>query len=230
MLDLLCIPLSLHRPDPSVTHSIFTSAAVDEFHSVDLDFIMFSSTIRRSTLSAIGRLQSTPTTTARVTFYSTYRILSSDSTAAATSTTANFASASSTSSYASQQTDSSFPQRRRRTKGLEWAIPPNPQLIALGDLAPLPGTMKKPKRVGRGPGSGLGKTAGKGHKGQGQRKGTRKRGFEGGSTPFWRRTPKLGMTNADRYWKMLTPLTVKKIQEFVKLVRIRQTKARPGQI
>lgn len=100
----------------------------------------------------------------------------------------------------------------------EWAEPAKPQLLSLGDLKPRAGTMKKAKRYGRGPGSGLGKTCGKGHKGQGQRKGLRKRGFEGGSTPFWRRMPKLGNTNAARYWKMLQPLTVSKVLEFVKMV------------
>lgn len=51
------------------------------------------------------------------------------------------------------------------------------------------------KRLGRGPGSGHGKTSGKGHKGQGQR-GTKPRiGFEGGQTPFYRLVPKHGFTN-----------------------------------
>ena len=53
------------------------------------------------------------------------------------------------------------------------------------------GARQKRKRVGRGPGSGYGKTAGKGHKGQGQRGTKKKVGFEGGQTPLHRRLPKL---------------------------------------
>lgn len=52
------------------------------------------------------------------------------------------------------------------------------------------------KRVGRGPGSGLGKTAGKGHKGQRARSGWSNFGFEGGQTPFYKRTRKFGFSNA----------------------------------
>jgi len=53
------------------------------------------------------------------------------------------------------------------------------------------------KRIGRGPGSGLGKTAGRGHKGWGQRSGARRRpGYEGGQMPIYRRVPKRGFTNA----------------------------------
>jgi len=52
------------------------------------------------------------------------------------------------------------------------------------------------KRVGRGPGSGLGKTSGRGHKGQKARTGGGvRRGFEGGQTPLYRRLPKRGFTN-----------------------------------
>jgi large subunit ribosomal protein L15 len=53
------------------------------------------------------------------------------------------------------------------------------------------------KRIARGPGSGLGKTAGRGHKGWGQRSGARRRpGYEGGQMPIYRRVPKRGFTNA----------------------------------
>lgn len=79
-------------------------------------------------------------------------------------------------------------------------------------------------RYGRGRASGLGKTCGRGIKGQGQRKGLRKRGFEGGSTPFWRRMPKIGTNTHSRYYKMLTPLTVDKIVRFIKAVRYRNNK------
>ena len=55
---------------------------------------------------------------------------------------------------------------------------------------------KSPKRVGRGPGSGVGKTSGKGHKGQKARSGGRVRpGFEGGQMPIQQRLPKFGFTS-----------------------------------
>lgn len=59
------------------------------------------------------------------------------------------------------------------------------------------GTFPTRKRVGRGVGSGLGKTAGRGHKGWGQRSGApRRSGYEGGQMPIYRRVPKRGFTNA----------------------------------
>ena len=68
--------------------------------------------------------------------------------------------------------------------------------LALNNLSPAPGSTHKKKRIGRGPGSGLGKTAGKGHKGQKSRSGySRKIGFEGGQMPLQRRLPKRGFTN-----------------------------------
>lgn len=61
------------------------------------------------------------------------------------------------------------------------------------------GSREKRKRVGRGPGSGLGKTCGRGHKGAKSRSGFKnKRGFEGGQTPLKRRLPKFGFTNPNR--------------------------------
>ena len=66
----------------------------------------------------------------------------------------------------------------------------------LGKLTPPPGARKKPQRVGRGPGSGRGKTAGKGHKGQKSRSGAHiPPGFEGGQMPLQRRLPKRGFRN-----------------------------------
>lgn len=63
----------------------------------------------------------------------------------------------------------------------------------LGNLKPREGSVHARKRVGRGRGSGLGQTAGKGHKGQLARTGGRvRRGFEGGQTPLVRRLPKFG--------------------------------------
>jgi large subunit ribosomal protein L15 len=66
----------------------------------------------------------------------------------------------------------------------------------LNDLSPAPGEKKTAKRVGRGIGSGLGKTCGRGHKGQKSRSGGfHKRGFEGGQMPLQRRLPKVGFTS-----------------------------------
>lgn len=68
--------------------------------------------------------------------------------------------------------------------------------IGLNKLKAPEGSTHKKKRVGRGPGSGLGKTAGRGNKGQKSRSGySRKRGFEGGQMPLHRRLPKRGFTN-----------------------------------
>src|SRR3712207_3932838 len=69
----------------------------------------------------------------------------------------------------------------------------------LHDLAPARGAKKRRKRIGRGPGSGHGKTATKGHKGLLARSGGGKRpGFEGGQMPLIRRLPKFGFTNPFR--------------------------------
>jgi len=71
--------------------------------------------------------------------------------------------------------------------------------MKLHDLRPAPGAHKKPKRVGRGPGSGHGKTAGRGQKGQKARSGAKiSPGFEGGQMPLQRRLPKRGFTNIFR--------------------------------
>jgi len=68
--------------------------------------------------------------------------------------------------------------------------------ITLNSLRPAKGSTHKKKRVGRGPGSGLGKTAGRGEKGQKSRSGySAKIGFEGGQMPLHRRLPKRGFTN-----------------------------------
>jgi large subunit ribosomal protein L15 len=65
--------------------------------------------------------------------------------------------------------------------------------MELNDIKPAPGAKKNPRRVGRGIGSGLGKTAGRGHKGQKSRAGGfHKVGFEGGQMPLQRRLPKRG--------------------------------------
>jgi large subunit ribosomal protein L15 len=68
--------------------------------------------------------------------------------------------------------------------------------IGLNNLKAPAGATHKKKRVGRGPGSGLGKTSGRGNKGQKSRSGySQKRGFEGGQMPLHRRLPKRGFTN-----------------------------------
>ena len=69
--------------------------------------------------------------------------------------------------------------------------------MKLHELHPAEGSVKNRKRIGRGPGSGTGKTSGKGHKGQNARSGGGVRpGFEGGQIPLFRRLPKRGFSNA----------------------------------
>lgn len=69
----------------------------------------------------------------------------------------------------------------------------------LSDLRPAPGAVKKRKRVGRGPGSGHGKTSVRGHKGRGARSGgNTPPGYEGGQMPLQRRLPKFGFHNLFR--------------------------------
>ncbi|MCK4796356.1 MAG: 50S ribosomal protein L15 [Spirochaetes bacterium] len=82
------------------------------------------------------------------------------------------------------------------------------------NLKPNYGAVKKKKRIGRGPGSGLGKTSGKGHKGQKARKGGGVRlGFEGGQTPLYRRLPKKGFKNA-RFKKDFNEINVFMLNKF----------------
>jgi len=70
------------------------------------------------------------------------------------------------------------------------------------------------RRIGRGPGSGLGKTSGRGHKGWGQRSGTSRRpGYEGGQMPIYRRVPKRGFTNA-RFRTSFTVINVDDLNGF----------------
>ena len=72
-------------------------------------------------------------------------------------------------------------------------------MLKLNNLSPEKGARRNNKRIGRGPGSGLGKTAGRGHKGARSRSGfSRKPGFEGGQMPLHRRLPKRGFTNIFR--------------------------------
>jgi large subunit ribosomal protein L15 len=72
-------------------------------------------------------------------------------------------------------------------------------MMKLHELQPAPGSKKTRNRVGRGIGTGNGKTSGRGHKGQGARSGGGVRpGFEGGQNPLYRRLPKRGFTNIHR--------------------------------
>ena len=74
-----------------------------------------------------------------------------------------------------------------------------PRSLDLSRLKPAKGSRKKPKRIGRGPGSGHGKTATAGNKGQLSRSGRKQYfGFEGGQMPLQRRVPKRGFTNLFR--------------------------------
>ncbi|MDR1906084.1 MAG: 50S ribosomal protein L15 [Clostridiales bacterium] len=80
-------------------------------------------------------------------------------------------------------------------------------------LSPAPGAKTKPKRIGRGIGSGMGKTSTKGHKGQWARSGGGVRpGFEGGQMPLTRRLPKRGFTNI--YKKIYTVVNVSDLEIF----------------
>ena len=81
--------------------------------------------------------------------------------------------------------------------------------MKLHELSPAPGSRKARKRVGRGDSSGLGKTAGRGDKGQKSRTGSVIRPFfEGGQIPLFRRLPKRGFKNADRVVYALVNLSV----------------------
>ncbi len=83
----------------------------------------------------------------------------------------------------------------------------------LSNLQPAPGSTKNRKRIGRGPGSGTGKTSGKGHKGQNARSGGGvKPGFEGGQMPLHRRLPKRGFTSLNK--KVYTLVNLKDLEIF----------------
>jgi large subunit ribosomal protein L15 len=81
-------------------------------------------------------------------------------------------------------------------------------MLSLANLAPQVGSTKQRKRLGRGPGSGHGKTAGRGHKGFKSRSGSGvKPGFEGGQMPLQRRIPKRGFNNIFKKQYVLVSLT-----------------------
>jgi large subunit ribosomal protein L15 len=86
--------------------------------------------------------------------------------------------------------------------------------MKLHELKPASGAKKSRKRVGRGIGSGLGKTSGRGHKGQKARSGGGVRpGFEGGQTPLYRRLPKRGFSNK-RFATDLAEINVSALNRF----------------
>ena len=82
---------------------------------------------------------------------------------------------------------------------------------------------KDRKRIGRGIGSGTGKTSGKGHKGQKARSGVAVKGFEGGQMPIHRRLPKRGFTNINRV--PLVELNLDKIEKLIANKKINNQKA-----
>ncbi len=83
--------------------------------------------------------------------------------------------------------------------------------MKINELKPAEGSVSKSKRLGRGIGSGLGKTSGKGHKGQNARSGGGVRpGFEGGQMPLIRQLPKIGFTNNFR--KVYTTINVGELE------------------
>jgi large subunit ribosomal protein L15 len=93
---------------------------------------------------------------------------------------------------------------RRPSKASE----PQDRRLTISCLAPAPGSTQARKRVGRGPGSGLGKTSGKGNKGHKARTGGGTNpGFEGGQMPLYRRLPKRGFTNPFRVETQVVNLT-----------------------
>lgn len=91
--------------------------------------------------------------------------------------------------------------------------------VALNNLAPERGSRKQRTRLGRGPGSGLGKTSGKGHKGQKARTGGKvARHFEGGQMPLYRRIPKLGFrsraqkSGTKSQWKVIDVALLERLE------------------
>jgi large subunit ribosomal protein L15 len=85
--------------------------------------------------------------------------------------------------------------------------------MKLNELHDNPGATKKRKRVGRGPGSGTGKTGGRGIKGQKSRSGVAIKGFEGGQMPLYQRLPKRGFSKPNR--KKFAVINLGLIQKFI---------------
>ena len=85
--------------------------------------------------------------------------------------------------------------------------------MKLNELANKPGATKDRKRIGRGIGSGTGKTGGRGVKGQKSRSGVAIKGFEGGQMPIYQRLPKRGFNNINR--KVFVPVNLGRLQEAI---------------
>jgi large subunit ribosomal protein L15 len=96
--------------------------------------------------------------------------------------------------------------------------------ITLHSIKDNRGSVSTKKRLGRGRGSGLGKTCGRGHKGQKARSGNGKPrlGFEGGQTPLHKLAPKRGFTNVHQY--DLKPIRLNRIQHWINMGRLDPTK------
>ena len=90
--------------------------------------------------------------------------------------------------------------------------------MKLNELHDNPGATKKQKRVARGPGSGKGKTAGRGIKGQKSRSGVAIGGYEGGQMPLYRRLPKRGFTKPNQ--KQFAVINLGLIQKFIGLGKL----------
>jgi large subunit ribosomal protein L15 len=91
--------------------------------------------------------------------------------------------------------------------------------MKLNEIAPRPGAKKKRFRIGRGIGSGAGKTGGRGGKGQTARSGVRIKGFEGGQMPLHRRLPKRGFRNT-KFARRLNEVNLGKVQAAIDAGRI----------
>ena len=99
--------------------------------------------------------------------------------------------------------------------------------MKLHELSDNPGARHNFKRVGRGIGSGKGKTAGRGHKGQKSRAGATIKGFEGGQMPLYRRVPKRGFTNIFR--KRYAEVNVGRLQQAIDDKKIDANKTIDGE-
>ncbi|MFU1477409.1 50S ribosomal protein L15 [Roseovarius sp. C7] len=95
--------------------------------------------------------------------------------------------------------------------------------MKLNELRDNPGATKRKKRVGRGPGSGMGKTAGRGIKGQKSRSGVAIAGYEGGQMPLYQRLPKRGFNKPNR--KAFAVVNLGLIQKFVDAKKLDAKKA-----
>ena len=95
--------------------------------------------------------------------------------------------------------------------------------MRLNDISDNPGAIKKRVRVGRGPGSGKGKTGGRGIKGQKSRSGVAIKGFEGGQMPLYQRLPKRGF-NSRNSKKLLDQVNLGSIQKLIDTKKIVENK------